>query len=92
MDSTRLEGASSQRALGVRVLLMLFSCIAFQLAASVLLAVAVVQLLLAALAAGPNERLRDFGAAIGRYLAQIAGFVAFRSEDAPFPFSDWPAA
>jgi hypothetical protein len=36
--------------------------------------------------------LRSFGGALGRYLGQIADFATFRTEELPFPFSDWPAA
>jgi len=37
-------------------------------------------------------RLKAFGKSAGRYLGQIAAFVSFDTEEAPFPFSDWPAA
>jgi len=38
----------------------------------------------------PNARLCTFGQGLGRYLRQIADFVTFATEEAPFPFSDWP--
>ena len=76
----------------LRALFMLVMCVAFHVAAWLLLVGAIVQLVLAAASDGPNERLASFGRALGRYLAQIAGFVSFASEEVPFPFSDWPAA
>jgi hypothetical protein len=79
------------RSLWMRVLMMLLMAIAFQLAAWVLGAVAIVQLVLAAVAGGSNERLRSFGRSLGRYLAQVAGFLTFATEEVPFPFVDWPA-
>lgn len=80
-----------RRSLWMRALLMLLMAIAFQLAASVLCAVAVLQLVLAAFAGGSNERLRSFGRGLGRYLAQVASFEAFATEELPFPFADWPS-
>jgi len=79
------------RKLWVRLLLMLLLAAAFQLAASVLFFVAVLQLLLAVTTDAPNARLRLFGRGLGRYLAQIADFESFGTEDLPFPFSEWPA-
>ncbi len=75
----------------VRALLMILLAAAFQLAASVLLFVAVVQLVLAAATDAPNARLQQFGRSLGRYLAQLAEFETFGSETLPFPFSNWPS-
>jgi hypothetical protein len=92
MDEIPNASAPAQRKLWVRALLMLLFAAAFQVGTSVLLCVALVQLLLAAVADGPNDRLRVFGDSVGRYLAQVAAFEVFRSEEAPFPFADWPEA
>ena len=80
-----------QRSLWSRVLLMVLMAFAFQLAATVLGAVAVIQLIFSAFAGGPNARLSRFGRSLGRYLAQLASFETFASEELPFPFADWPA-
>ncbi len=78
------------RKLWVRLLLMLLLAAAFQLAASVLLFLALVQLVLAVATGAPNVRLQHFGRSLGRYLTQIADFESFASEELPFPFSEWP--
>ena len=78
------------RKLWVRALLMILLAAAFQLAASVLLFLCVLQLVLAA-ASAPNPRLQQLGRSLGRYLLQIAEFESFGSEELPFPFSLWPA-
>ena len=57
----------------------------------VLGAVAAIQLIFSAFAGGPNARLSRFGRSLGRYLAQLASFETFASEELPFPFADWPA-
>jgi hypothetical protein len=80
------------RKLWLRALKMLLMCIAFQFAAWVLIAVALVQLAFAIFSDAPNPRLQGFGRSVGRYLAQIAAFVSFATEVLPFPFSDWPPA
>lgn len=82
---------AGSRNLGVRALLMLLMAAAFQLAAWVLLCVAVLQLVLAVATDSSNDRLRAFGRSLGRYLGQIADFETFGTEDLPFPFSDWPS-
>ena len=79
------------RSIWLRGLLTLVMAVAFQLTASLLVLVALVQFVLAALTDAPNPRLRDFGQSLGLYLRQIAAFVSFGTEEAPFPFSDWPA-
>lgn len=76
------------RKLWVRLLLMVLLAAAFQLAASVLFFVAVLQLLLTLATDAPNARLRLFG----RSLAQITDFESFGTEALPFPFSEWPVA
>jgi hypothetical protein len=88
---TETVTSARPRNLGVRALLMLLMAVAFQLAAWVLGCVAVLQLVLAAVTDSSNERLRGFGATLGRYLRQIAEFVSFGTENVPFPFSDWPS-
>ena len=80
-----------KRTLPVRALLMFLMCLAFQFAAWVLIVIALLQLGFAAFNDAPNPRLQSLGRGIGRYLGQIAAFVSFASEAAPFPFSDWPS-
>ena len=79
-----------ERSVWVRGLLTLVMALAFQITASLLALVAVVQFVLTLVSDAPNPRLADFGQALGRYLRQIADFVSFGTETTPFPFSDWP--
>ena len=90
MTETALITSPDPRKLWVRALLMLLMCAAFQVAAWTLLLTALVQLLFAILNDEPNRRLQRFGSSVGLYLTQIASFVTFATETAPFPFSDWP--
>ncbi|MEJ7929804.1 DUF4389 domain-containing protein [Ramlibacter sp. AN1015] len=79
------------RKLWVRALLMALFSAAFQLSAWLLLCTAIIQLVFTLATGDANTRLREFGGSIGRYLSQIADFVAFRTEELPFPFTDWPS-
>ena len=45
----------------------------------------------AAFSDAPNPRLQSLGLSVSRYLGQIAAFVSFSTETAPFPLSDWPS-
>ena len=80
------------RKLWMRALLMLLMCLAFQIAAWVLIIAAVLQLCFAAFSDEANPRLQSLGRSLGRYLGQIAAFVSFSTETLPFPFTDWPPA
>lgn len=87
---TDIPGTPEKRSLWVRVLLMILMAMAFHVAATLLGVLAVVQLVLSIVTDGPNERLQRFGRSLGQYLRQITEFLSFASEEAPFPFSDWP--
>ncbi len=90
MTDSALVTTPEPRKLWVRALLMLLMCAAFQIAAWILVVTALVQLVFAIFNDEPNKRLQRFGGSVGLYLTQIASFVTFATEVAPFPFSDWP--
>lgn len=90
MDESIAPPAAPQRSLWSRFLYMLLAGVAFYLATWVLAFVTILQLALTAFAGGPNPRMQSFGASLGRYFGQLARFLTFDSEDAPFPFADWP--
>ena len=92
MTENALITTPEPRKLWVRALLMLLMCAAFQLAAWILVPTALVQLVFAIFNDEPNRRLQRFGSCVGLYLTQIASFVTFATETAPFPFNDWPAS
>jgi hypothetical protein len=81
---------AAPRNLWLRAVQTLVLLIALYIAMWALVVVSLVQLLAAAVNDHPNEDLRRFARALGRYMAQIAGFGSFSSDEAPFPFGDWP--
>ncbi|MGZ5180355.1 MAG: DUF4389 domain-containing protein [Ramlibacter sp.] len=92
MDESIAPPVTPHRSLWMRFVLMLLMALAFHIATWLLAFLAILQLALAAFAGGPNPRVQAFGASLGRYFGQLARFLAFDSEEAPFPFADWPTA
>ena len=83
--------ANDKRSIWLRGLLMILMAIAFQISGTLLALGAIVHFVLALLSDGPNPRLIAFGQSLGLYLSQLADFVSFATEEAPFPFSAWPS-
>lgn len=92
MTETPFLKSDARGSLWSRALLMLVMAFAFQLAVSLLAVVAIAQLILTIAGDKPNERLKSFGRMLGKYLRQVAEYETFASDEAPFPFSDWPAS
>ena len=80
-----------KRSIWLRLLLMILMTIAFQISGTLLTLGAIVQFVLALVSDAPNARLIAFGQSLGLDLSEIASFVSFATEDAPFPFSAWPS-
>ena len=80
-----------KRSIWVRGILMLLMGLAWQLAGTLLLCLAIIQFVVVLASDAPNPRLAVFGRSLGRFQSQIANFVSFASEDTPFPFADWPS-
>lgn len=55
-------------------------------------AVVVIQFLFTVFTGRANDNLKNFGAALSRYIYQCLLFVTYNSDDKPFPFDDWPEA
>ncbi len=80
-----------QRNIGIRALYMILMGIAYHLCGYLLFAIAIVQLVFAVFGDAPNPRLVSFGRSLALYVQQNANFLAFVTEEKPFPFSDWPS-
>ncbi len=75
-----------------RLLYMLLFVAIFGLVSLVLVLVVVVQAVLTLLTGGANGRLQHLGEDMGGYLHRIVAFLAYASEDMPYPFSAWSTA
>lgn len=78
------------RSTWVRLLFMLLFAVIFYIAEMVLFAVAAIQFLFKLFSGAPNARLTGFGAGLALFLAEVAAFLTYNTEDMPFPFADWP--
>ena len=78
------------RNLWLRAAQTLVLLVALYIAMWLLCIVSLVQLLAAAVNDHPNGDLRKFARALGAYMGQVASFGSFTSDEAPFPFGDWP--
>lgn len=83
---------SALSGVGERVLFTVVFAVAFWILCWALAVTAVVQLLLRLLSGKPHADLARFGAALGRYARQVIEYLTFASDEAPFPFRDWPAS
>lgn len=79
-----------KRNIWLRGLWMLLMLLVLHVCGTVLLVVALIQFVVVLLHGTPNERLAMFGRNLGSYFRQIVHFLAFATEEIPFPFSDWP--
>lgn len=89
MDSNE-QLPQTSRGIGTRILMMVVVAIGHHISNIVLFTIAVIQLVLKLVGSGINPQLQTLGASLGRYQLQNAQFLSFASEQAPFPFSDWP--
>ena len=90
MNEQTNAGAGS-RNLWIRALFMLLMMLAYQVSVTLLFILAVVQFVIVLVNDAPNPRLMTFGRNVGTYLKQVVQFLCFTTEEAPFPFSDWPS-
>ena len=82
---------TSRRSIWVRGLFMVLMAMIYQLSGTLLVIVAILQFLFALVGGMRNVRLLSFGRSLGLYVQQIVRFLAFDTEQMPFPFSDWPS-
>lgn len=79
-----------REALIIRILWMLLFFALWQVVAPLLLLVVLAQLLVRLLRGEPHQGLMQLGNSLGLYLAQIARYASFQTEDTPWPVADWP--
>lgn len=85
------DASGGKRNIWLRGLWMLLMLLVLHVCGTVLLIVTVVQFVVALLSGTPIERLAVFGRNLGSYFRQIVHFLAFATEEVPFPFSEWPS-
>ncbi len=90
IDQAELKKNVSDTGTWLRFVYMVVCGFAFYFAATISLAIALVQFLSKLFTGKVFDVLMDFGANLGTYLAQVTSYVAFASDEKPFPFSPFP--
>lgn len=80
----------SDKATWLRLLYMILFGIVFEILKFAVFLVAAVQFLFKLFTGEVQPRIRTLGASLAEYLRQIVAFLAFRSEDKPYPWGAWP--
>ena len=91
MDSQLKKNLSSAEYWFRAVYSVLFLLCA-KIAGTLILLIALAQIIFTLVTARPNARLVSFGGSLAKYIFTIFNFVTCKSEDKPFPFADWPEA
>ena len=84
------EAPINKRNIWMRGLFMLLMALVLHVSGTVLFIVSFIQFVIMLLNDTPNERLASFGRSLARYFQQIVSFMAFATEEIPFPFNEWP--
>ena len=74
----------------IRLLYMLLFCILATVARIVIIVIAVLQAILVLVTREANSNLQTLGDSIAQWTQQAYRFLAFASDEKPFPFQDWP--
>jgi hypothetical protein len=85
------DTGQNKRNIWARGFFMLLMVFAFQVSATLMFAVTVIQFVMVLLNEAANARLSSFGRRLGEYFQQVVHFLTFASEEIPFPFSEWPS-
>lgn len=73
-----------------RALFMLAFWIASRITLTIVIALALFQLIWTMIARSPNDKIVRFGRSLGVYLSQIVNFLTYTTDQKPWPFQDWP--
>ena len=81
-----------REALGIRILWMLLFLVVWQVVVPVLGILIVLQTLYRVVKGKLNAELLSWCDSLSQYLAQIAYFASFKTEEKPWPMADWPTS
>jgi hypothetical protein len=74
----------------LRFLYMILFAVIFNIAEFVVVVVVIVQFITKLFTGDVHKRLVEFADNVAQYLADIVRYLAFRTEELPYPFGDWP--
>lgn len=80
----------AEKATWLRLIFMILFGIVVEILRFAVYLVAVVQFLFKLFTGKDQPQIRALGGSLAEYLRQIVDFLAFRSEDRPYPWGIWP--
>tara|TARA_B110000238_G_C15710329_1_gene262285 strand:+ start:98 stop:442 length:345 start_codon:yes stop_codon:yes gene_type:complete len=91
IDTESLKENFVQQGKWLRLLWMMGFSFIYSISLWVLWLIVTVQFLFVLLTNSPNENILRASSGFRNYMVQILDFITYRSEDKPFPFSDFPS-
>ena len=91
MDTESLKENFVQQGKWLRLLWMMGFSFIYSISLWVLWLIVTVQFLFVLLTNNPNKNILRASSGFRNYMVQILDFITYRSEDKPFPFSDFPS-
>jgi len=85
-----LQDHLSNRRTWIRLPYMILFGIVFEIVKYAVFLVAAVQFLFKLFSGEVQPQIRKLGTSLAEYLRQIASFLAFQTEDKPYPWGGWP--
>jgi Domain of unknown function (DUF4389) len=91
-ETPKLEGQEAPRAPNpwFRLPYLVLFVIIFEVVKLIVELIAIVQFVLRVVSGHSNERLRSFGAGLGRYLGDVVNYLTYATDATPYPFGPWP--
>ena len=91
MDTESLKENFVQQGKWLRLLWMMGFSFIYSISLWLLWLIVTVQFLFVLLTNSPNENILKASSGFRNYMVQILDFITYRSEDKPYPFSDFPS-
>lgn len=90
MSDVKPEKRLERESLAIRVVWMILFALVWQVVVPLLVLVVLAQLAFRLFKDAPNAELSAFGDSLSQYLQGIGRFVAFSTDEKPWPVADWP--
>ena len=91
IDTESLKENFVQQGKWLRLLWMIGFSFIYSISLWLLWLIVTVQFLFVLLTNSPNENILKASSGFRNYMVQILDFITYRSEDKPYPFSDFPS-
>jgi hypothetical protein len=85
------DTAPPERSAWRRLPYLLLFGIVFKIVEVLVCVIALVQFVLHVALGRPNERLRSLGTSLSAYVREIAAYLTYARDTAPYPFGPWPS-